>query len=210
MKKLLVLTALVTLLATPALALSIKDTAHDLSGKFGTQTDEICIFCHTPHNALENTAAPLWNHTVTTQTFDSYASDTLTATGLTPGAESKTCLSCHDGVTGVNAFQGNTATPVLITNTTTFTLGTGNIGTALTNDHPVGFTYDSDLAIADKGLYAPSSPSGLTGGTTIAADMLFSGKMECASCHDVHDNAVEPFLIKSNADSGLCLTCHDK
>lgn len=63
------------------------------------------------------------------------------------------------------------------------------------------------------------------GGTdTIAAQMLFTkpglgvpDQLECASCHEPHahgDSAVAtsnfPFLIKSNQNSNLCLTCHNK
>jgi predicted CXXCH cytochrome family protein len=48
-------------------------------------------------------------------------------------------------------------------------------------------------------------------GEQIAEDMLFNGRMECASCHDVH-NAFnnDELLLKPNGGSGLCLTCHNK
>ena len=39
---------------------------------------------------------------------------------------------------------------------------------------------------------------------------LFNGKVECSSCHLVHDPSIPPFLRKSNAGSQLCLTCHVK
>jgi predicted CXXCH cytochrome family protein len=32
----------------------------------------------------------------------------------------------------------------------------------------------------------------------------------CSSCHDVHDNANQPFLVMANTGSALCLGCHDK
>jgi len=40
--------------------------------------------------------------------------------------------------------------------------------------------------------------------------VLFAGTMECASCHDVHDNGIAPFLRLSNDASAMCLTCHNK
>ncbi len=41
--------------------------------------------------------------------------------------------------------------------------------------------------------------------------MLIDGRMECSSCHDVHDrNGHAKLLVKSNARSALCVTCHDK
>jgi predicted CXXCH cytochrome family protein len=58
-------------------------------------------------------------------------------------------------------------------------------------------------------LFDPTTtPSGLGG--TIDADMLFTAKVECASCHDVHDSGFPSLLVMDNAASALCLTCHDK
>ena len=79
-----------------------------------------------------------------------------------------------------------------------------------TGTNPINFTYDDALASTDGGLHQPStSDSGLGG--TIAEDLLFSGTLGCASCHDVH-NADGNFamLRVDNADSAFCLTCHDK
>jgi predicted CXXCH cytochrome family protein len=46
---------------------------------------------------------------------------------------------------------------------------------------------------------------------TINTNLLSSGKMQCSSCHDVHNSAgVLGLLRKSNAGSALCLTCHHK
>ena len=84
------------------------------------------------------------------------------------------------------------------------------VGTDLGNDRPVSFTSDTALATADGGRFDPSSQNSGLGGT-IAADLLFAGQLECASCHDVHNGSgVAKLLRKSNAGSALCLTCHDK
>jgi len=48
---------------------------------------------------------------------------------------------------------------------------------------------------------------------TINADMLFSNRMECSSCHDVHNTIAVPgtkLLVRDTAGSELCLTCHNK
>jgi len=84
-------------------------------------------------------------------------------------------------------------------------------GGDLNSEHPISFTYNDALATADGGLNIPSTTTSGLGGT-IADDMLFNNKVECASCHDVH-NALGTggnLLVKSNAGSGLCLTCHAK
>ncbi|MFC2123349.1 cytochrome c3 family protein [Bacteroidota bacterium] len=184
---------------------NILGSAHDFSGDTWNTTTEICIVCHTPHNADGSiTDAPLWNHQITGQpSFTLYASSTLDATMGQPDASSKLCLSCHDGLTAVDNFGGTTTGTQFIT-------GTADIGTDLSDDHPVSFTYDAALATADGDLNDPTvATSGM--GSTINADMLFSGKMQCASCHDVHNGSGEvSMLIKSNSASGLCLTCHTK
>ena len=203
-KKLAGLMAIASLfLAGSAFAQTISGTSHDLRGETGTG-GQICIVCHTPHNADISVAdAPLWNHEVTTQTFQLYTSATLTATDVgQPAGISKLCLSCHDGVTAIDSFGGVTRTNLM----------TGNrvVGTDLRDDHPISFAYTPALATADGALEDPSTKlSGLGG--TIDADMLFSGgALECGSCHDVHDDSLSPFMRLDNSASALCLTCHNK
>jgi predicted CXXCH cytochrome family protein len=81
---------------------------------------------------------------------------------------------------------------------------------SLAEEHPISFTYDDALASADGELEIPSTAdSGL--GSTIAADMLTSNKVQCSSCHDPHNAAGVSFLLrKTNQGSQLCLTCHIK
>lgn len=182
----------------------LSGSVHDFSGSAWNTSGEMCIVCHTPHNADASVAdAPLWNHSSTTELFQLYTSATLQAVPGQPDGSSKLCLSCHDGVTAVDNFGGTTTGTQVLS-------GSTNIGTDLSNDHPISFTYDATLASADGALKDPSTDvSGL--GSTIDADMLFSGKMQCASCHDVHNGAgVAHLLLKSNAGSALCLTCHVK
>lgn len=196
------------LLAQVGFGQTMVGTSHDFSGDTWNATGEICIVCHTPHNAITTVAeAPLWNHQVTGVTnYVLYASSTLNATVGQPDASSKLCLSCHDGTVAMENF-GTTTTG------NHFMTGTSLIGTSLSNDHPVSFTYDAALATTDGGLWDPTThPSGIPGsGGTIADDMLIGGKMQCASCHDVHNSGgVTSLLLKSNAVSALCLTCHKK
>ncbi len=182
----------------------ITGTAHDFSGSAWNTTGRICIVCHTPHNAdLTVATAPLWNHEVTTFTpYTLYSSATLDATVGQPGDESKLCLSCHDGTVALENFGGTTTG-------TNFITGPALVGTDISDDHPISFTYDAALATADGGLFDPTTTNSGLGGT-ISADMLFAGRMECASCHDVHDDINGFFLRVDNAGSALCLTCHNK
>jgi len=186
-------------------AVGITGSAHDFSqGTYNVST-EICNVCHTPHNAGSE-LVPLWNHATTTATFTLYTSSTLNAALGQPEGVSKACLSCHDGTVAIDSFGGNTGSTSLASTDEHY------LGTDLKNDHPISFTYDTTLASADGGLYDPATQnSGITTSGTIATDMLVSDKLECSSCHDVHNSSgLSDLLVKSNAESALCLTCHDK
>ena len=207
------------LLATTAGAGTIKGTAHDLSGK-GYSGGEICVVCHTPHNSDTSVSdAPLWNHAITAVSFTMYSSGTLDATiDNQPTGTSKLCLSCHDGVTAIDSFGGNVGTN-LITDTNK-AIG---LGGDMTNDHPISIAYNTTLSQTDPGLHDPvtqtvtiGSGGDKTRSGTVASLMLSGGKVQCTSCHDVHNNFVgpgtnnQPFLKVTKTGSQLCLTCHNK
>jgi predicted CXXCH cytochrome family protein len=114
------------------------------------------------------------------------------------------CLSCHDGTVALENY-GTT------TNGTHFISGLNNIGTDLRNDHPISFIYDAALSAQDPGLWNPATHLSGIGSGTIQQTMLFNDRLECASCHDVHNSTgISSLLLKTNAASALCLTCHNK
>ena len=76
-------------------------------------------------------------------------------------------------------------------------------GTDLSNDHPVAMTYPT--AAQDP---ASNVPPDLTNGWRLAK--LYGGRVECLSCHAVHDPADQPFLRLANAGRALCVRCHEK
>jgi predicted CXXCH cytochrome family protein len=217
------LLALLVTFSGSALAAGVADTKHNLSTS-GTGTikstdqTEICVFCHTPHDAIKNDNIPLWNHTLsataaygvyTSPTFDGSPTDLGGATAAT-AAVSSLCLSCHDGSVAVNSMNNpsNTSpTTTMAGGVTMIPAGATNLGAAsdaLKNDHPVNFTYDTALATADGGLVAPASLAGVK---------LFSGMVQCASCHDPHtsaDPSGKALLRVSQTGSGLCFACHSK
>jgi len=204
MKTLCILTSFFMLFAFSKIGnAQITSSAHDFSGETWNTSGEICIVCHTPHMAdISVVDAPIWNHAITGQTFQVYTSSTFDGVSGQPDGSSKLCLSCHDGITAVNNFGGSGATDQLIT-------GSSNLTTDLRDDHPISFTYDAALATLDGGLKDPSENSGLGG--TINSDLLIGGKMQCASCHDVHNGSGIASLLRiSNSGSNLCLTCHKK
>jgi len=197
---------------------SIIGSKHDFSANGGSPfagtSIQVCVYCHAPHAAT--TSTPLWNHTSSAATYTMYTSPTLNATvGSAPGNVSKLCLSCHDGTVAIDSFGA-------VGNATSLNkfgpTSPQNIGTNLSNDHPIGFAYDATLVANDPGLRDPATTSvtiGSGNAGTIATKMLIAGQVECASCHDVHNStsgtAVQAKLLRITSDgSALCVACHKK
>ncbi len=237
MKKLLSLSAVGVAMAisSQASAGTIINSAHDFNtaNANGTKWDtQICLACHTPHNAAAGNQqiAPLWGHDTTAATFTLYTG--VANSGATPGTTSfdgaatqtqpsgtsLLCLSCHDGTVALDSYGGKVGTVFIGTQR-----ASADLGTDLSNDHPISFLYDANLATTDGSLWGPTdvahqvttlaSPSGGVRTGTIDEVLLEGSKMECSSCHDVHNTftGAEPMLLKiSITGSQLCLTCHNK
>jgi hypothetical protein len=214
----LLLAGIALVAAQPAAAGVIAGSKHDFSTQKWTLNSQICVVCHTPHNGDTTTpgAPALWNHANSTASYTLYTSPTMNAVTAQPGQSSKLCLSCHDGTVAVDSFGGNTGT-TFITNPATGSYKP-NMGTTLLDDHPIGFTYDTTLSNADGSLFDPASKIVTIGSTpsksgTIAATLLYGGKMECSSCHDVHNTftvGTSGMVKIGTSSSALCAACHNK
>ena len=196
-----------------------------------------CKSCHVPHNAyVTENDVPLWNpdHTTTTLT-EYYDSPTLEGdtTGGPDGA-SKLCLSCHDGsyshVADGSQILDENGDPVLDANgdptyNEDHRFGAGKGMGSLDATHPISFTYDATLVANDTA--ANGGVPGLVDPSTLADDILPNGKVQCTSCHDVHNTAadygMDPFRnlrwLYDNDFSGgppafnnaaFCRNCHLK
>lgn len=212
----------------PIAASSIKQTGivysmHNfsvfwMSNTKGEILDEVCIFCHAPHNSNRTVLdAPLWNHTMSTATYTPYASNTMHASPGQPNGLSKLCLSCHDGTIAIDSYGNNT--PASHIGLDQLRVGDFSpemeIGVNLTNDHPISFTYDSTLASINGKLRDPETATILPGvnsatGTIKATLLDSSGQIQCTSCHDIHNSqGIDKLLKVNNTGSALCLTCHN-
>jgi len=224
---------------------TIIGSAHDFSLQAtGSWNQEICIACHTPHNAQNvvgavGPRAPLWNHQASATKFTMYTGAFGTGTtkrtstidgviDIDPTGTSLLCLSCHDGTVALDSFGGGAGTGILMGQIN----ASANLGTSGENDHPISITYDSvkDTSLwnedrtpsnmYDKAGIATTAVITVGGKGSITGDLLENGKVQCGSCHDVHNTftknvgtaaGAKNYLLKVDmVKSKLCLTCHNK
>jgi len=212
-----------TALHVPAVAAGIKDTKHNLS-YYGptdrtifateeTQT-QVCIFCHTPHNAYP--AYPLWGHTVTEESYTHYTSPTLQSYSSEADAPpidgvSRLCLSCHDGTIAVGALTYTTieTTKEYIMPEDAF------LSTDLSGGHPISIVYDESLVNRRNNMESLTlklnSPSVVLMDRDVKLYPTQGGMgVQCSSCHDPHGGQSDfpPFWRKTTTDA-VCLVCHN-
>ena len=237
----------------------ISNTKHNLSTSgpgttVSTTESEICVFCHTPHGATNAPGAPLWNRQLSNQTYTTYTSSSLDAEIIAgqldqPAGSSKLCLSCHDGTLAlgtVNVLHGNQNVDIPMTGTGAggvmhegVNLESGftrNLGTDLTNDHPISLTYDTNLAQQDGELFDPANAAHIEVGVPglrppVPLEATGTGnapQVQCGSCHDPHvrdlDLTVNAKFLRlnrfqesnpipdqfSDTTDIVCLACHKK
>lgn len=217
---------------------------------------EICVFCHTPHGANTSVQAPLWNRNNSTATYTTYAdtgSGTLDGTVLAVGSVSLACLSCHDGtqaldavINGAGAGANLDANGRMLNYAGTANLtwsgdevdpttgklkatAISNLGTDLSNDHPIGIAYggtiNADLSTKDPDFVTPTKSATtsrywidttLTAGTGTdgvrdKTDLPLYNRtdgvagqayVECATCHDPHGTTDLFLRVANNTENG--------
>lgn len=142
-----------------------------------TATDQVCVFCHTPHGSDVNAPVPLWNKvlgapgsytqysTLQTPTFDS--------TEAPVGSVSLACLSCHDGVQAMDVVINqpgsggyNAAGSEIDATAIGAMVGVPAgapipaLGTDLTDDHPVSMQYGGGGAVVSDPIGQAPGPLG--------------------------------------------------
>jgi predicted CXXCH cytochrome family protein len=183
---------------------SVVNSPHNLSASGpgpvrAVSEDQVCIFCHTPHNA--SPLRPLWNRAIPVDGYTIYTSRALTAKPGQPTGMSKMCLSCHDGTIALGNVVSRSTPIAMSGGVTTIPVGPSHIGTDLRDDHPISFRFDSGLASKNLKLKAPSAlPS------EVRLDS--NAELQCTTCHDAHNNSLGKFMVMRNDNSELCNACH--
>jgi hypothetical protein len=136
----------------------ITGSKHDFTTGGGAQgapggTEEICVYCHTPHGAAQGAPVPLWNKVLGTQTaytrYSSLSLPSFDSEEAPVGSVSLACLSCHDGTQAMDVVLnapgsgGYSATGSQIGGGILAMVGEPipNLGTDLSNDHPISMQY---------------------------------------------------------------------
>ncbi|MEI8196423.1 MAG: cytochrome c3 family protein, partial [Phycisphaerae bacterium] len=183
---------------------SIVGTLHNLSASGpgtvkASSEAEICIFCHTPHNATA--IQPLWNRALPVSAYKPYTSNSLKAKPGQPTGSSKLCLSCHDGTIALGNVHSRNQPIVMSGGVTVLPQGRTNLGTDLSDDHPISFKYDTLLTSRNAKLKDPS---------LLPAEMRLdsNSELQCMTCHDAHKNSYGNFLVLANTGGALCNKCH--
>ncbi len=186
-------------------ASSVVNTVHNLSATGpgsikAVDEKNTCVFCHTVHKTSGQT--PLWSHGMSSvSNYIVYSSPTLKATVGQPDGSSRLCLSCHDGTVALGLVSCRTTPIRMQGGVTTMPASASNLGTDLSGDHPISFVYDQNLAQLDQHLKDPSTLD-----KKIRLD--HNQKLQCATCHNPHDDQYGNFLVMDNTGSALCLSCH--
>ena len=164
----------------------------------GTGESDMCKFCHTPHRGQGLKA--LWNQTLSAATYIPYSSTTMKAAVGQPTGDSKLCLSCHDGTVALGALHRRRPGEAMRPPLALMKPGRAVLGTDLSDDHPVSFSYAAALAGG-----AELKPAAQLD-DRVRLDP--NGDMQCTSCHDPHNDQNGKFLAVNNRASALCLNCH--
>jgi predicted CXXCH cytochrome family protein len=156
-------------------------------------------------------------------------------------AVSKRCLNCHDGSVAIGDLAnagGGVAGQITLTdpripshitaNALDADAGANRVGVGgdMTGNHPVSVSYPGQTGSGYTALpatYNATTAAGCTGGAVNCVSGSAAGlamklfgavgtlQVECATCHDVHNDAGQTFLLKvANTNSALCLGCHVK
>jgi len=202
-----------------------------MSGLAFNDYGDPCIYCHIPTDGSDPApnAAPgkmqieNWNRYMPQGEFQRYKRPSMTAKMGELGPQSLLCLSCHDGTMAVdmvvnkpNGWTTSDDAPLHMRldkggglerctqchdGTTAHRMDTAVIGRNLMDDHPIGIAYPGLFDNPD--FFRPGADGRFRNGVR-----LFDQQVECATCHNVHDPDISPFLRVEPSE--LCITCHNK
>jgi predicted CXXCH cytochrome family protein len=165
----------------------------------GDGTIGLCEVCHTPHS--DSSKPILWNKDLTSGgSYDNTLQTAFLTSWGTPDGATLLCLSCHDGTIALDNYGG-------LTGGTNFIDAEARIGdgSTLAGNHPVSIPYTSSLIGTELKTVASVEATNLR---------LYgnpgSERIQCGSCHDVHNKQAVTTQFLRESRNSLCVGCHDK
>ena len=193
--------ALITLLAASVILAqeyrNLEDTRHDLALYLPppspkSDDDPRCVFCHAPKT--HSLALGRWVEDQP-ESFLVYPyegpSDKVPAGR--PDGSSVICLGCHDGTIALGD---------LLSRTESAGTAASDSRTRLSDGHPVSLPYEPGRGANGPGLKRRERLP-----EQVRLDA--SGKIQCTTCHDPHDDTYGNFLVMDYSDKTLCVACHN-
>ena len=175
---------------------NMLDSRHDLPvylvpSTSDRESDARCVFCHLPRG--RSLARGVWTEDEPDSLFiyPYDRPDVVQVTGK-PDGSTLICLGCHDGTI---AFGDN------LNRAQSSATSHDMQQSAIPGGHPVSLAYQPAPANGGNGIRDREE---LPEQVTIDA----TGKMQCVSCHDPHDDSNGNFLVMEGGASALCVTCH--
>lgn len=158
------------------------DATQTHSGMLRVEAEMLCSQCHTGSAMTAKSMHP----TALGRAHLAAPSRNGDSAGMLD-QESRTCLSCHDGMLASDVAHS------------------GSVGVASDN-HPVGIAYGNTLRGTGATRYKSDMP--VIPATSLDPRLrLFNGQVGCGSCHSPYSGEKQ-YLAISNDRSRLCLSCH--
>jgi len=224
--------ALLAMASSSVYAATIVGSKHDLS-PLTVNTDQVCVFCHTPHGSDNTAPVPLWNKNLPTGTvYTRYSSLNVSTFDGTEapinGGISIACLSCHDGAQamdtvlnapGSGGYNG-AGSPIdgaigsMPGDGIPLSLPIPNLGTDLSDDHPIAVQYAgggcSDTVTTCTTLGDPDFNTPDYGTASNGTDMWwFDTSADGIRNKDEVQLYTRGDLVAAAEPSVECASCHD-
>ncbi len=168
----------------------LRGSKHDFTRAEWNVTNAECLPCHVAHDyARPEPKVGAWEAAPAPRAGALYA-----PVRSTPGSTSLACLSCHDANSAPDMFGDETSGIDMPARSRI------SVNGRLSTDHPIGVRYP----VGERDFRPAGS---VTAGQRI---QLFENRVECSSCHDVHNSYDLPnMLVMPNDQSQMCLKCHN-
>jgi len=119
---------------------------------------------------------------------------TTSAVGRVNGlASTRFCQSCHDGILSGNDTTGRLTATLAITG-------------ERRSVHPVSVSFTPGGRAEER--FQQAGLSTLSASQRGIDNLWFDGRVECVSCHAVHQQDPRPNMLKTDKAHDTCLACH--